>query len=351
MNIVKSSLLFLLLLSGSVAMAQNPTSADSDTPRPRIEPIDYDALYQMPEPPEYKPFAFYGAFLFALAEQQTPLGMDIARPTPESVSQTMDVVFKNVDGIELGLDVYQPSNDDTPNPLILITHGGAWKAGDKALGRSYGIDFAALGYTVASINYRLSSQAHFPAAIEDIRDSIAYLREHATKFNIDPKRLVIFGSSAGGHLAAFTGLAANTPGASYLSGVDAKTIKAIISIYGPHDLASSIHRNQDDVREFMGKSYADAPESYREASPINHVDKDDPPVLLIHGTLDSMVPVQNSDAMSRTLKEADVPFTYDRIEGWFHVMDFFSPISERTLWQCHKFLKTPIPSDEMLKSK
>jgi acetyl esterase/lipase len=312
--------------------------------------IDYDALYQMPKPPEYKPFSFYGAFLFSVAKQQTPLAMDIARPTPDNVSQTMDVVFKNIDGIKLGLDVYRPSKDETPNPLILITHGGAWKAGDKALYRPYGIDFAALGYTVASINYRLSGQAPFPAAIEDIRDAIAYLRGNATKFNIDPERLVIFGSSAGGHLSAFTGLAANTPGASYLSGVDARTIKAIISIYGPHDLASSVHRNQDDIRNFIGKSYADAPELYREASPINHVDKNDPPVLLIHGTLDAMVPVQNSDALSQTLKEAGVPVTYDRIEGWFHVMDFFSPISERTLWQCYNFLKTHVPSDEMLES-
>ena len=76
----------------------------------------------------------------------------------------------------------------------------------EALYRSYGIDFAALGYTVASINYRLSGQAPFPAAIEDIRDAIAYLRTNATTFNIDPTRLVIFGSSAGGHLSAFTGL-------------------------------------------------------------------------------------------------------------------------------------------------
>jgi len=220
-------LLFLsIILVAPSGWAQNATSAGSDTPGPHLVSIDYEALYQMPKPPEYKPFSFYGAFIFALAKQETPLIMDIARPTPDNVLQTLDVVFKEIDGIKLGLDVYQPSKDDTPNPLILITHGGAWEAGDKALYRSYGIDFAALGYTVAAVNYRLSGQAPFPAAIEDIRDSIVYLRKNATKFNIDPKRLVIFGSSAGGHLSAFTGLAANTPGASYLSGIDAKTIKA-----------------------------------------------------------------------------------------------------------------------------
>jgi len=345
-------LMFLsIILVASSGWAQNATSADSHTPGPHMVSIDYEALYQMPKPPEYKPFSFYGAFIFALAKQETPLIMDIARPTPDNVTQTMDVVFKHIDGIQLGLDVYQPSKDDTPNPLILITHGGAWEAGDKALYRSYGIDFAALGYTVASVNYRLSGQAPFPAAIEDIRDSIVYLRKNATKFNIDPKRLVIFGSSAGGHLSAFTGLAANTPGASYLSGIDAKTIKAIISIYGVHDLTNPMYRDREYTQSFMGKSYADAPELYREASTISHVDKNDPPVLLIHGTLDNVAPVQDSDTLSQTLKDAGVPVTYDRIKGWSHLMDFFSPIGERTLWQCYNFLKTHVPSDEMLTSK
>ena len=345
-------LMFLsIILIAPSGWAQNTMSAGSDSPGPRLVSIDYEALYQMPKPPEYKPFSFYGAFLFSVAQHKTPMAFNSARPTPDNILQTLDVVFKNIDGIKLGLDVYQPSKDDTPNPLILIVHGGAWKAGDKSLYRTYGIDFAALGYTAASINYRLSGQASFPAAIEDIRDSIVYLRKNAAKFNIDPERLVIFGSSAGGHLSAFTGLAANTPGASYLSGIDAKTIKAIISIYGAHDLTSPAHRNHEETQSFIGKSYADAPELYREASTISHVDKNDPPVLLIHGTLDSIVPVQDSDILSQILKEAGVPVTYDRIEGWPHVMDFFSPIGERTLWQCYNFLKTHVPSDEMLTSK
>ena len=127
-------LLFLsIMLVAPSGWAQNATSAGSHTLGPHIVPIDYDALYQRSEPPEYEPFSFYGAFLFSVADQQTPLAMNVARPTPDNVSQTMDVVFKEIDGITLGLDAYQPSNDDTPNPLILITCGGAWKSGDKAL--------------------------------------------------------------------------------------------------------------------------------------------------------------------------------------------------------------------------
>ncbi len=225
-NISKTVLCLLLslILIALFGGAWSAALAGSDAPGPRMVSIDYEALYQMPKPPEYKPFNFYGAFLFSVAQHKTPMAFNSARPTPDNISQTMDVVFKDINGIKLGLDVYQPSNDDTPNPLVVIVHGGAWKAGDKSIYRTYGLDFAAMGYTAASINYRLSGQAPFPAAVEDIRDSVVYLRKHAAKFNIDPERLVIFGSSAGGHLSAFAGLAANTPGASYLEGIDAKTI-------------------------------------------------------------------------------------------------------------------------------
>jgi len=190
-----------IILVASSGWAQNVPSPGSHTPGPYIVQIDYDALYRMPNPPEYQPFDFYGAFLFSVANQRTPIVLNPRRPTPDSVTQTLDIDFKEIDGIKLGLDIYQPSGDNTPNPLIVITHGGFWMAGDKFDYRPYGIEFAALGYTAASVNYRLSGQAPFPAAIEDIRDAIVYLTKHAAEFNIDPNRIVMFGSSAGGHLS------------------------------------------------------------------------------------------------------------------------------------------------------
>jgi len=340
-----------IMLLASNGTAQQASASDSGKLAFHFATIDYDTLYKMPQPPVYKAFSYYGEFLFSVAKQQTRLAVNIARPTPDNVTQTLDIKFKEIDGIELSLDIFEPKGDTSPNPLIVITHGGAWEAGDKAAYRSYGLDFAALGYTVASINYRLSGQAAFPAAIEDTRDAIAFLRKNAAKYKIDPDRLVMFGSSAGGHLAAFTGLAANTPKVPYLKGVDGKTVKAIISIFGPHDLTLDAHRNHRVTRLFLGKTFKQAPDLYREASPINHVDKNDPPVLLIHGSLDAIVPSKNSDLLAEKLKSAGVPVNYDKIEGWSHVMDFFSPIAERTLWQCYHFLKKYAPSDELLKVK
>ena len=351
---MKYNTLFLFLsivLAASSGWAQNAPSPGGHAPGPHIVEIDYDALYRMPNPPEYKPFDFYGAFLFSVAGQKTPLALNPKRPTPENVTQSLDIEFKEIDGIKLDMDIYQPSGDNTPNPLILIIHGGAWEAGDKLLYRPYGINFAAMGYTAASINYRLSGQAPFPAAIEDIRDAIVYLSKHAAKYNIDPTRIVTFGSSAGGHLSTFTGFAANTPDTPYLSGIDAADIKAVISLYGPHDLTTPGLRDRAYTQKFIGYSYANAPEIYSEASTLNHLDENDPPVLLIHGTLDSIVSVSHSDMLSEKLREIGISYTYDRIKGWSHVMDFFSPIAERTLWQCYHFLKTHLPSDEMIKSK
>lgn len=268
-------------------------------------------------------------------------------PIPEHVKKTSGAIFKKVDDVEIGVDVYQPRGDTTPNPLVLIIHGGYWKAGDKAVHVQQGIEFAELGYTAASVNYRLSDNHKFPANIEDIYDCIKYLTKHAAQFNIDPTRIVTYGGSAGGHLSAFIGLAANTKGRSYNTGINATSIKGVIALYGMHDLTIQIQREHPFTKQYIGKEFDGAPAAYRDAFPIYHVDSQDPPVLLVHGSLDGSVSVKNSDALSKMLETAGVPYTYDRVEGWPHAMDFFSPIGERTLWHVYHFLKRHMPSDEI----
>ncbi|MFV0276625.1 MAG: alpha/beta fold hydrolase, partial [Parahaliea sp.] len=296
--LLKLALALFVPLMSSATWAQGGGGADISHPGPRLVHIDYDKLYAMPAPPHYQPFDYYAAFLISAATQQTPMSMDFARPTPDGIEQTMDVVFKEVDGIKLALDIHQPRPDGSPNPLLVIIHGGYWKAGDKAQYRPYSLDFAAMGYTVATLNYRLSGQAPFPAAVEDIRDAIRYLIKHGDRLHIDPGSIILFGSSAGGHLAAFAGLAANTAGSSYMEGVDVTAIKAVISIYGIHDLSGPDQQHHAFTRQFMGADYEASPQSYREASTITHVDKNDTPVMLIHGTLDTSVPVCHSDKLS-----------------------------------------------------
>ena len=114
-----------------------------------------------------------------------------------------------------------------------------------------------------------------------------------------------------------------------------------------HDLTLQIQREHQFTKQYIGETFEIASAKYRDASPIYHVDKYDPPVLLVHGSLDGSVSVKNSDALSAMLNEVGVPYTYDRIEGWPHGMDFFSPIYERTTWHVYQFLKSYMPSDEM----
>ena len=342
----KTLLVVLLLSFTSFSLAESKSDNEAG---PYFVEVDYDKLFNMEKPPGYKPFPVYGVFLMSVAAQKTPLVMNPFMDVPANVLQTKDVTFKESGGEKIGVDVYQPKNDKTPNPLVLIIHGGYWKAGDKSVHVQQGIEFAEMGYTAASVNYRLSDKSKFPANIEDIYDSIKFLTDNAKKFNIDPDRIVVYGGSAGGHLAGFIGLAANTKGRIYNTDINPKAFKGIISLYGMHDLTLQIQREHPFTQQYIGGTFEELPSKYRDASPIYHVDSEDPPVLLVHGSIDGSVSVQNSDALAETLKENGIKHTYDRVDGWPHAMDYFSPIYERTTWFVHKFLKENMPSDEMLK--
>jgi len=270
---------------------------------------------------------------------------------PENIKKYTDVIYKESKNLSLALDVYTNKSDNSSNPLILIIHGGYWKAGDK--GSFYtqrAKEFVELGYTVASINYRLSTEHKFPANIEDLRDGILFLTEHAKEFNIDHSQIMTYGISAGGHLAAFIALSANSD-REYVKGLNPSAFKGAISMYGIHDMSLTIQREHPFNELYIGTSYTLDSTNYIDASTTQHVDVDDPPILLIHGTLDGSVSVKNSDNLAKVLESKKVPYVYDRIEGWPHVMDFFSPIGERSLWQIHKFLEDHMPSEEMKNKK
>jgi acetyl esterase/lipase len=339
-----------LLVGGGLlanpALSQQ-AATPTKTPGPYILPVDYDALYKMEAPPSYEPFAFYGAFLMSVAFQQSPMIADVFEAIPDSVKAISDVLYKEVNGRSLYLDIYRPKGDAKPNPLILVFHGGYWKAGDKADTRFHALRFADMGYTVASVGYRLSGEAAYPANVEDLFDAVRFLTKNADTYGIDPNRIATFGGSAGGHLASMVGLAANTSGYRPASGIDASAFKAVMSIYGINDLTLAIQRMDASTQQYIGAPWDKAGVHYTEASPISHVDADDPPVFLSHGTIDGSVSVLNSDSLAAKLKSVGVPVVYDRVEGWPHIMDFFSPVGERTLWFAHRFLSEHMPSDEM----
>ena len=310
--------------------------------------LDPPAIYALEQPPPYDPWSIYGEFLMAAAKGDAPLVFDNAAEIPPRIKRTTDLTFKEINGGAICLDIFQAADDDTPRPLVIYIHGGYWKAGSQKAHGQHGIEFVDMGYTMASVDYRLSGEAPFPAAVLDIRDAIRWLCDHASEYAINPDRITLCGSSAGGHLSAFMGLAAQDRSRQYCDGFDPGIIKAVISLSGIHDLTLPFHHDHPFTTQFIGATYAEDSARYIEASPVTHVSSNSPPVLLMHGTLDGSVPVKHSDLLAQRLEEAKVPVMYDRIDGWAHCMQWFSPIAERTLWRTYHFLRQYAPSDFML---
>lgn len=233
----------------------------------------------------------------------------------------------------LTLDLYTPpakSGSPLRRPLLVHIHGGAWAAGDPRHSAAYQDlpailgHIAAKGYVVASVSYRLSGEAPFPAALQDVKAAVRFLRLHADSYGIDPDRVGIWGDSAGGHLV---GLAGTTCGVAAFEPetqaaapgrmpIDAPSdcVQAVVSWYGIFDLMDEgpVVRPppppNDPTRIFLGCTVAACTDAQRRAaSPITYVDKTDAPFLLIHGSADRAVPLRQSELFQAALKAVNVP--------------------------------------------
>ncbi len=225
------------------------------------------------------------------------------------------------------LDLYVPESNDTLLPLIVWIHGGGWKGGSKDYCPP--IVWSKKGYAVASVNYRLSQVARFPAQIEDCKAAVRWLRAHARKYMIDPDHVAVWGGSAGGHLASLVGTAGDV--AAWEEGHQASSsqVQAVIDWYGRADLTpvskDSAYANSPSA-SLLGGSGSGVAELAREASPILHVSQDDPPFLIMHGDMDKVVPVQQSRAFAEALRKAGVKVSLVVLKGAGHGgSDFLQP--------------------------
>jgi acetyl esterase/lipase len=193
-------------------------------------------------------------------------------------------------------------------PVVVWVHGGGWTKGSKENPPLAWL--AAEGYAVASINYRLSWMARWPAQIDDVRAALRWLRVNAAKHGIDPDRIVVAGGSAGGHLAALAGTQSPPAGETVSS-----RVRAVIDLYGPADLPSMPANRPDRPGEdaartngarLLGGAVRDRLELAREASALHHVSADDPPFLILHGDRDPQVPLEQSQRLHAALRAAGV---------------------------------------------
>ena len=212
------------------------------------------------------------------------------------------------------LDIYLPVNAKGKVPLVIFIHGGAWLSNDKYADMGYMkktiSEIVSNGYALASIDYRFSTQAVFPAQIRDCNQAISYLYDNSDKFGIDKNRFAIMGFSAGGHLACLAGLSKNnyvadffTPGTSKLF-----NFKAVVDFYGPTELIlfPESEDGKSPVDLLLGAVPLSRPDLAKAASPVTYVDKDDPPFLIIHGEKDQMVPTKHSRLLSSWLSAVGV---------------------------------------------
>jgi len=261
---------------------------------------------------------------------------------PANIEEIKDIEYKNINGKSLQLDIYRPEKLDKPAPLLVFIHGGSWKSGKRSDYLVYLISYARKGYVTATVSYRLLKDGPYPACIEDITDALKWLHGNAENYGYDPSRIALIGGSAGAHLATLAAYGWNNPAhindTSDLIPGDQK-VKAVVDIYGPVDLTTEYARNHPLITAFLARRWDEAPEIFREASPVNYLDKNDPPTLIFHGTSDKLVPASQSDMLKSKLDSLGVPCVLYRLPGWPHTMDIVLRVNEFCQKKMDEFFK------------
>jgi acetyl esterase/lipase len=278
---------------------------------------------------------------------------------PDGVLASPDVEYSNLNGFRpLLLDIYRQAagGDGRPRPLVIYVHGGGWRHGDSRTTGAF-TDFprvlaslAARGYVVASIEYRLTGEARYPAAVRDVSSAIAYLRLHAKEWGIDPARIVLWGASAGGYLAAMSATTCNDPRFGPLLSTGRMSrrqaaaasaprvsdcVQAVVSWYGLFDLTPLAAGTGSNpaitavVRDFLGCRAGSCSGLARRASPLGGVSPRTPPMLLLAGTADTEVPCEQTVAMAAALRRAHAPVEMHLIEGANHGWIAHDPAATR----------------------
>jgi acetyl esterase/lipase len=256
----------------------------------------------------------------------------LAQTAPSSPKPT----HANIAYVENGharqvLDLYLPSNmaADTKLPLVIWIHGGAWMGGTKDNPQARVM--LPRGFAVASVEYRLSRDAIWPAQIHDCKAAVRFLRANASKYHLDPDHFAAWGDSAGGHLVSMLGTSGDVkeleddlgnPGVS-------SRVQAVLDWFGPVDL--TLMASQSGPNSRMNHDAPNSPESLllggpvqekkdlaRTANPINYIDKSDPPFLIMHGDADPLVPHAQSVMFAKALMDAGVEVTLKTLPGAGH---------------------------------
>jgi acetyl esterase/lipase len=252
---------------------------------------------------------------------------------PKGITAEYDVKYVPNGDAAQALDIYfaEPPADK-PLPLLVWIHGGGWSGGSKAQPPYLGQLLR--GYVIASVEYRFSQTAKFPAQIQDCQAAIRWLRANSKKYNIDPDRVGVGGASAGGHLAALVGTSGGQKVFPMIGGNEDQSdrVQAVCDIFGPTDFWTVVTQaeedknvknifkwnNGDPYSNLIGAKLGEDKEKCIAVSPVHYVSKDNPPFLILHGDKDALVPYAQSVELTDLLTKQGVEVTLQRLPGAGH---------------------------------
>jgi acetyl esterase/lipase len=236
------------------------------------------------------------------------------------------LVFGKGGDRDLLLDLAVPKDVDGPFPVVLCIHGGGWTRGDRADMQKTIETLAGHGYVAVSVDYRLAPKDRFPAALEDCKAAVRWLRANAGQYKIDPDRIAAVGFSAGAHLACMLGVTRKEDGLEGSGGNadQSSAVQAVVSFFGPTDLTREDFGKdvpRENLQPFLGGTPAEKKDDYRKASPVTYAGKHAPPFLFFHGTSDHIVPIKHSEVLLARLKDAGVSAELVTMENEGHGWD------------------------------
>jgi acetyl esterase/lipase len=229
---------------------------------------------------------------------------------PTGLTLLTDIRYGSEDPAHQVLDLYLPPGRRRA-PVVLWIHGGGWRTGTRKEVAPV-VSLVSSGYALASIDYRLTPEARFPAPLDDCRAAVRWLHAHAGDYRLDSARVAAVGSSAGGHLAALLGVIPDQGGPGPSS-----RVQAVVDFFGAVDLADS-HLPRLDVDRLIGGTPAALPAAFREASPVARAGHDACPFLIVHGDRDQIVPMEQSVRFQAALQQAGVPVALRVVPGGGH---------------------------------
>lgn len=248
------------------------------------------------------------------------------------------LVYAAPAGRELTLDFY-PARADSPAPVVVVIHGGSWQSGDSTQLAPLNSYLVGRGYAVAALNYRLAPEWPFPAARDDVRAAVAFLKAGAAELGIDPGRIALLGRSAGGQLALLAAYATADP-----------AIRGVIAFYAPTDMIYGYENPSNPLvidsrgvlEAYLGGTPGTARAAYEAASPMRFVGPATPPTLLIHGARDELVRLRQSERLAEALAAAGHPHLLVTLPWATHGADFnlSGPAGQISTYAVEQFLNT-----------